>query len=280
MKILVCGGKGHHPKWDKLPYFWGKHRCMKGIPDAIISTSITAMKDTYSAIKQFPSTPLFCYNWDLYEWIKKDLNRSPKYDWNAYGELLSRAKEIWVPSECTKVKTKEWYGLDSHVILTSCIDWMDNVIPESKPFILCTLRYTPGNHWELLNEANKELNLPIIYTKHEISFEEYKEKVRTCRFQVAQCSELSTGGLSAIEGYALGKPFLTSDSPWNGAVDYFGDKAHYFKAGNVDSLRSSLQKLYSDTPLLNIEECRTWVRENYSNEKMLKEIYSRLEIKI
>jgi len=69
-------------------------------PDAIISMGVSIMEETFEAIRRWPDVPLFCYNWDTYEWVWSN-PRPGEYDYNRYGDLLRKATQIWVPSNCT-----------------------------------------------------------------------------------------------------------------------------------------------------------------------------------
>lgn len=282
MNILVCSKRVKLPLWSRSPstlsvsYYGDK---LDSPPDAIVGMSISTMRDTFRAIEQYPDVPLYCYNWDCYEWVWTNPRRNEK-DFMLYGKLLSKAREIWVPSECTKIRTKQWWDLDSEVVLTSCDQWFTDPPPvEDRGHILCTLRRIPDPHWSLLTQACPP-QWPCNWSQHNKSFRAYKELVATCRLQVAHCYELSTGGLSLLEGYALGKPCLVSDSEWNGARDYLGDRAYYFKAGNITSMRNELHELYlnhSPPSPETVEQQLKWVKETYSHERMINDMVRRIE---
>ena len=100
-------------------------------PDVIISMGITVMAETFLAMERFPGTPLFCFNWDVYEWVWepgqegkvqafhpiRNQGQQREYDYRQYGKLLRYAEEVWVPSKCTGRRTKQWWGLDNWAVV-------------------------------------------------------------------------------------------------------------------------------------------------------------------
>jgi len=113
-------------------------------------------------------------------------------------------------------------------------------------------------------------------TQHECSYEEYKDKVAGCRFLVSHLDELSTGGLSLMEGYYHGKPVLLSDSPWHGGRDYFGDRAVYFNHQSDTDFKLKLSQIYNNPELFVKSDHRQWVLENHTDELMQSRILERI----
>ena len=246
------------------------------IPDVIFGMGVGAMEETFATVEMFPDVPLYCYNWDTYEWVWTN-PRPGEYDYDRYGKLLSLAEEIWTPSECTSRRTTQWWGLeDTHVILSSCPrwDWGDTL---NRGYILCSLREIPDPHWNWFERACKELGLPYRMTQHECSYPQYKEAVANCRFLVSHLYEASTGGLTLLEGYYHGKPCLISDSPWHGGRDYFGDRATYFDHTSYKNFKIKLQNMYIDPPLPHPDQAKTYVVDNFSDKRMINEMLGRLK---
>lgn len=258
-------------------------------PDALISMGVSIMDETFRALDRFPGVPLFAYNWDIYEWIwepgqgvkvqAKHPSRQGEYDYVRYGELLKQASEVWVPSVCTGRRTTQWYGLSNwHVILSACPwwDWPEHDIRDDG-YALCTLREIPDPWWGKFEQACTELGIPYRCTRHEVSYREYQEAVAHCRFLCAPLYELSTGGLSLMEGYYHGKPVLLSDSEWNGARDYMGDRATYFRHGDFSDFKDKLLRMFSDPPHLSAPRCRQWITDNFSDRRMVEDMLGRIQ---
>lgn len=245
-------------------------------PDVIISMGVTIMEETFEAIKRWPNVPLYCYNWDCYEWVWTN-PRSGEYDYARYGELLSKAIEVWVPSECTADRTHHWWGLtNTRVILSACPYWdYDNVRDDG--YALCCLREIPDRYWGRFERVCKDLGIPYKMTMHEQTYEDYQDAIAGCRFLVSDLYELSTGGLSLMEGYYLGKPCLLSDSRWHGGRDYMGDRAMYFQHDDDNSFRDAMMLMSKHPPKLDREECKRWIEANYSDERMARDIANRIE---
>lgn len=286
MNILVCskisvpGQNRTIPDWNCLEghtvVVTEKSELSQQAPDAIISMGVGVMEATFRAIEKWPDVPLFCYNWDCYEWVWTN-PRPGEYDYNRYGNLLKRATEIWVPSLCTGLRTRQWWNLGNwKVILPSCPWWdYDNIT--DKGYVLCTLRKIPDPYWDRFERACQELDIPYRMTQHNRSYEEYQETVAHCRFLVSHLYEASTGGLSLLEGYYLGKPCLISDSCWNGATEYFEHRATYFHSSDYNDLKTKLLRMY-DAPLkIDRDESSRWVKEHFSDKEMLDSILERIE---
>jgi len=246
-----------------------------GTPDAIISMSISLTEQTHQFINRFPKVPLFCYNWDCYEWIWEH----PRgYNWNAYGGLLSKAKEIWVPSVCTGLRTKQWWKLNNwKVVLSGCPTWNHPVI--NGGYALCCLRKIPDRYWGDFESACEELKIPYTLTEHRHSYVSYQKSVANCRFLVCHLHELSTGGLSLLEGYHIGKPCLVSNSHWNGARDYMGDRAVYYQHDDFEDFKSKLFHMYHNTPPVHKDHAK-FVEKNFSYERMAKDMIGRINANI
>ncbi len=259
-------------------------------PDVIISMGITIMEQTLAAIRRWPGAKLYCYNWDVYEWVwtnprREETPGTPGWlDYKAYGYLLHQAKEVWVPSDCTGRRTKQWYGLDNWVrVLSSCPWWEhDNVRDDG--YALCCLREIPDPWWGMFERCCTELGIPYRMTKHGLSEEEYRDAVAGCRFICAPLYELSTGGLSLMEAHYHGKPVLLSDSEWNGGRDYMGDRAWYFKHEDIDDFKEKLVFMQDGPGAIRWrtddgppgEGTREWIRKNFSEERMATDMHRRI----
>ena len=246
-------------------------------PDVIISMGVTIMDETFAALKRFPGVPMYAYNWDVYAWTWTN-PRPGEYDYRRYGELLRLAKEIWVPSYCTGQRCEQWYHLRNwHVILSACPWWEhDNIRDDG--YALCCLREIPDPWWGVFEKACEEMKIPYKCTRHEVSYEAYQDAVAGCRFLCAPLYELSTGGLSLMEGYYHGKPVLISDSQWNGGRDYFKERAHYFKHGDVGAFERALVKMHGlyRNHVPDRAANRTWIRENFSDKRMVDDMLRRV----
>lgn len=300
MNVLVCS-KVSIPAKDRTLPAWNylrslghtvtvEHpgsRAITTTPDVIISMGVTIMEETFQAIAKFPTAKLYCWNWDVYAFIwqpglegkvqAKHPSRPSEYNYVRYGELLQLATEIWVPSACTGQRTTQWYGLKNwHVILSAC-PWWDHANVHDGGYALCTLREIPDPWWGKFEQACGELGIPYRTTRHEVSYQEYQDAVAGCRFLVSPLYELSTGGLTLMEGYYHGKPCLLSDSEWHGGRDYMGDRAVYFRHGDMEDFKVKLLDLYWSPPRLDVAECRKWVTENFSDQRMIDDMVRRIE---
>ena len=263
-------------------------------PDAMISMGVTVMDETFQALERFSGVPLFAYNWDCYEWVwepgmggKKQAHhemRGVEYDYVRYGELLRRATEVWVPSECTGRRTTQWWGIEHWRVILSAIPWWESKAVADRGYALCTLRHIPDPWDTVFEECCEELAIPYRRTDHQLSRAEYEDAVAGCRFLVNHYYEASTGGLTLLEGYYHGKPVLCSDSEWNGARDYLGQRARYFRYGDRIDFKLQLLDLFHHPERAqrewgapgSLERRKAWIRERFSDQRMVDDMMERI----
>jgi len=189
--------------------------------------------------------------------------------------LLREAREIWVPSNCTGLRTTQWWGLHNWSVILSSCPWWDSPV-EDKGYLLCTLRKIPDPWCDQFDESCSKLGIPYKRPNHEASYTEYQELVAGCRGLVNHYYEASTGGLTLLEAYRLGKPCLCSDSQWNGASDYLQNRADYFHFGNVQDFENKLQNLWESPPSVP-RDCREWVETKFSSNRVINDMLRRIE---
>lgn len=214
--------------------------------------------------ERFPHIKLVNYVWDLYPWVVN----ANMYDFKTYESLLNDSVKIFTPSNEVILRLEEMYGLGSkaEVIKSYAELYEDNNNEVSnKEFILHPVRPYQDPNLDFINRACDELGIELIKAgdQHKFSYEEYKSKVLTCSFLVTEYQEASTGGLSLIEGYYHGKDVLVSDSKYQGARDYFGDRAYYFKDGDYEDFKSKVKMLYDKSLSHKITQEELQDRKNF-----------------
>lgn len=122
-----------HPMWNRVrerghTVYAGEMKHCRFTPDAVISWGVTLMDESFEAVDRYRNmrqrAKLFCYNWDVYEWVWTT-PRPGEYDYKRYGDLLRKATEIWVPSDCTGRRTTQWYGLTNWRRILSSTPWWE-----------------------------------------------------------------------------------------------------------------------------------------------------------
>src|SRR5687768_637649 len=128
-----------------------------------------------------------------------------------------------------------------------------------------TLREIPDPWWGMFEKCCEEMEIPYKTTRHELSYREYQEAVANCRFLCAPLYELSTGGLTLMEGHYLGKPCLLSDSEWNGARDYMNGfpGVYYFRHGDEKGFKTALKNMWRYPPEINREDAKKRIMERF-----------------
>lgn len=240
--------------------------------DFIISLNGLSQYRKFNSIKDnFPHIKTIMYVWDLYPWTDYSLNhgRLNEYDY------------IWVPSNEVIYRLRELYNIDPNkckvIKAYAELYEAEDIKVENKGFAYHFAREYLDPNIGFCEIASKATQIPLISSKHNLQFLDYKEKVLKCSFLVLDYMEASTGGLTMIEGYYHGKDILLSDSIYQGGKDYFGDRAYYFKDGDIDDYiekfkflyRKSFDHVLSDYEL---EERKQFVKNNYTMDVMSKNI--------
>ena len=249
--------------------------------DAIISMGVTVMEETFEAVRRFPGILLGCFNWDCYEWVWTN-PRPGEYDYKRYGELLRQAAIVWVPSFCTARRTEQWWPWTKgkcQTILSAC-PWWDSDKVHDGGYALCTLRHIPDPWDTKFEEACEAIRIPYLRTDHNLSRQEYEDAVAGCCFMVSHYYEASTGGLTLLEAYRLGKPCLINNSEWNGAKDYFGNRARYFQAGDEQDFKVKLLGMHQNPPVLDVQECKTWIETNHNDFRMVDQMVESIKAEL
>lgn len=226
--------------------------------------------------KHFPEMPVVHYCWDLYPFkVKGDADR---WRWDAYCDELRGAAAVWVPSACTVDRVKQYTGRGADVVLSSCPQWEppDGEVWDGG-YVVDVLRPYPGDpNNGIVKRTCEELGIPCYELgEHGRTWDEFRRLIAGARLLVSAATEASTGGLTLLEGLALGKHILISNSERHGGSDYFGGWAHYFDWNSQESFRESLRKLANE-PLCAeqhyIDSRRNLVRGNYSDQAFARRI--------
>lgn len=242
--------------------------------DAVLCGTIWHSREVREAVYRYnlkDKVPVVQYNWDLYPWqiegeAVECLNN---HQWKPYLEDLKSCAAIVVPSRCTAVRTQEFTGRKDAVVVLSPVhlwEMPQDHLPHDGGYVLDVMRRYPDVNRNALRHACGELNIPLRETGAELPWDEFRKAVGGARLLASTYHEASTGGLTLLEGYALGKPVLLSDSSYMGARDYFGDRATYFRWDDRASLKQALRSMYHSPTKVKADEQRRWVLDNFSDQ--------------
>ena len=219
--------------------------------DFIFLSTITSTDQANRAVEKYPNIPLVVYNWDQYAWHKTQT----RYNWKVFDKLQEKCIEIWVPSHAVTNRIKEYISDTSkcHLVKSYArlFEYPENKISDQR-YIVHVMRpypHDPQNDW--LDKACDELQIPLKKPNHKLSENEFQSLLANCTFTSCPYWEASTGGLTLIEAFNLGKPTLVCDSPYMGARDYFGDHAVYFEEGNFEDYKNKIKLLFDNPNILS-----------------------------
>lgn len=198
--------------------------------------------------KLFPSVPVVHYNWDLYPFQVND-RTDPRTDrtgrarptpqatrWLEYVEELKSAAEVLCPSTGVVRRTEEFTGRSGRVCKCNVFLWEPplnrarvwNPMRDGEYVMDVMREYTGEPMVGAVAEVCREIGVDCLAKEHKLSWSEFQAAVCGASLLVSAYTEASTGGLTLLEGYALGKDVLLSDSPFQGGGEYFGKRATYF----------------------------------------------------
>lgn len=239
--------------------------------DFILSMNgLSQIKRFIEVSNAFPNKKKIMYVWDCYPWTEY----FTEYEW------VSNCDEIWTPSNEVILRLNEAYKIpvDKCKVVKCYAELFeaDNNDISNDGFVYHFSRDYNDINFGITNKACDELGLTLYRGNHSLTYNEYKKKVLSCSFLVTEYMEASTGGLTLIEGYYHGKNILVSDSIYQGAKDYFGDRAYYFKQGDYDDFKSKVKMLYEKNDVVDLEERREWCKQ-YTIDSMVNRIINSLK---
>lgn len=255
------------------------HNTVTSDCDFIVCTGQAYIQLLENFHKTYPHIPLINYTWDFYKTVWE---RPNGYDWHKYREYLHKCVELWCPSQEVVLRLSE-EGIDTSkckIIKTWArfFDYDGPVI--DKRYILQPLRpYLSDKNSGWLRQACNELDIRLFESNHKLTEEQFQKMIACCSFICCEYHEASTGGLTLLEGYRLGKPVVVSDSPYMGARDYFGDKAIYFNDKSYEEFKNTIKEVWENTPILVRKECEQFTDTHIpSLESMIESMLERLQI--
>ncbi len=228
---------------------------------------------------QASNIPVVHYSWDLYpEVVERNQCPIQQRRWDSYLVLLKTCTEVWVPSNSCGRRSAEYTDRPIRTIMAPVHPWEPSAPVTNGSYIVNVMRRYPWDpNPNLLADACRELGLPLKEPECQIPWEQFKNVIAGARFLVSPYYEASTGGLTLLEGYWHGKPVLISNSPYQGATEYFGDLAYKFQWDSKAHLKFKLQQLWHEPPLLDVTKCRAWLNERYSEAVFAKQIADRIK---
>jgi hypothetical protein len=245
--------------------------------DFIVSLNGLSQYRKFNSFKDnFPHIKTIMYVWDMYPWT----------DYSISYNMLKDYDQIWVPSNEVILRLKEFYDINPNkckvIKAYAELYEAEGIKIENKKFVYHFAREYKDPNLGFCEIASKKTQIPIVTSRHNLSFESYKENVLKCSFLVLDYMEASTGGLTMLEGYYHGKDILFSDSLYQGGRDYFGDRAYYFKDKDIDDYIEKFKFLYEKS--LNYEisdyemqERKQFIINNYTIDVMTRNVVLNLK---
>ena len=247
--------------------------------DFILNTSCGSVRILEQFHLKYPNIPFINLVLDLYETVWNSPNpHNNQYE--KYREYIKKSIEVWPISSTVKKRLLE-YGVDPKKTKTLLI-WarffdypQENIL--DKRYILSPVRpypYDKNHGW--LKKACCELKIPLVETSHKYSEEAFQRIIAECSFTCCEIHEMSTGGLTLLEGLKHGKPAVVSDSKYEGAIDYLGDMGIYFNDNSYEDFKQTIKETWENTPKLDIDKCKKHCENHVSKEQYVDNMIDRM----
>jgi hypothetical protein len=220
--------------------------------------------------------PLIHYCWDLYPWQlegKSECCWQPHL-WAPYIKQLRACLDVWAPSRSAAARVAEFTTRPAHVILAAVHPW--EAMRRDDGYVVDVMRPYPDRFRGAVARECRLLGIPCVETQASLPWPEYQKTIACARLLVSAYDEASTGGLSLLEGYALGVPVLANASERLGARDYFGSRADYFSPDGPRDLRRQIGRLVKYPREVDPAGARAWVEGLYSDAALARRIAKRL----
>ena len=250
--------------------------------NAIIGTGQVGIQLVELFHRTLPDIPLVNLTLDFYKTVWTAPNPHG-YDWKLYRDVLRRCDELWCLSNEVILRMGE-EGVDTDrcrlmKIWARFFDY-DGEIKDGR-YVLNAIRpYVADKNYGWLKRACEELDIRLVEPNHHLSEQEFHKIIAECSFMCTEYHETSTGGLTLLEGYNLGKLSVVSDSPYEGVKDYLGDRAIYFDDNSYEDFKRVLKETWDNTPVTNLDDCRAFCAAHPTKEQMVDSMIERLKILI
>jgi hypothetical protein len=193
--------------------------------------------------RQYVPTAHLC--WDLYPMhvfgTRRGMTTDEKRAWSRYVANLKKANLVIAPSVCSAERMEQVLIRPVKVCLAACDPWCfdESLEPFDGGWVVDVMRKYDDPLCGAVKRVCDSLKIECIELGGKLPFDDFKRAILGARLLVSAYSEASTGGLTLLEGLALGKPSLCNSMRYNGAREYLGSNAAYFD-GTERGLREAI----------------------------------------
>lgn len=223
---------------------------------------------------------LVCYCWDLYPWQLSAVGEDGRptvraSQFREYVEVLKAADLIVCPSYKAAVRVRETVGQTVRVVPSPVFGWEPppGVAVGHGEYVYDVMRPYDGDRFkDAARTACRLLGVECWGGGERVPWDVFRTLVAQAGCLVSAVEEASTGGLTLLEGYRLGKSVVVPVMGRNGAESYFcgagGERDGVFRFiwnSAVDLRKALRQALAADPPgPAAVEARREWVDRTYS----------------
>jgi glycosyltransferase involved in cell wall biosynthesis len=247
--------------------------------DFILNTSCASTHLMESFHLSHPNIPIINLVLDLYETVWSSPNPH-SYQYKKYLEYIKKSIEVWPISSSVHKRMLE-YGVDKEKVKTLLIwarffDYPAEGIIDKRYILNPVREYKYDKNYGWLKKACYELQIPLAETKNNFSERDFQRVIAECSFTCCEVHEMSTGGLTLLEGLRHGKPAVVSNSEYEGARDYLGDMGIYFNDKNYEDFKQTIKETWESTPKLDVNKCIQHCNSHVSKEQYVENMINRM----
>lgn len=236
---------------------------LDGPVDGIFCGSIFTFPKVQTAKRRGLAAPVVHYNWDVYPSVIADNPRR----WMPYLMELQTCAGMLVPTSVVVKRTMEHVQIKRWSVVAPPVHPWDAEASDCG-YILNVMRRYTDQGFGMLERVCRERGFQYRQLDaHNLSDEQFHATVAGASVLVSPSYDASTGGLTLLEGYRLGKPVLVSDSPYNGAKELFGSRCATYRWNSESDLAEKLK-----APLPAAPDAKQWVESRFSDERFAMEV--------
>jgi len=233
--------------------------------------------------EKYPHIPLITWNWDWYDYLKKDgkfvgnrMFGSP-VAFEEFTKLMRESREVWSSTKEWAEKCEKDTGLKTTFFYYAFIlPWEWEGEKKDYGYILQASRRAPNKRFDWYEQAAEELEIPYkSYHPANNSRPDYIRAVNNCSFAVLASREEGVG-ITPMEAAYCKKPVLMADTP--SAKDIWGDTITYFKRDDYEDFKKQMKWLWNNYKTVDTEKAYERVATRYLPQHLALRIDNRLQL--
>ena len=287
MKISFIRGTHNDMDYLEIELRKFRHEILTNKCEEDCDVILCENRNQWRAAKEFhekyPNIPLICWNWDWYDYLKKDGkfvgNRmfGEPIAFEEFTKLMKKSSEVWSSTKEWADKCEEDTGLKTALFYYAFIlPWEWEGKKRDYGYIMQASRRAPIKRFDWYERAAEELGIP--YKSYHPSVNtrpDYIRTVKNCSFAVLASREEGVG-ITPMEAAYCRKPVLMTDTP--SSRDIWGGTIHCFRRDDYEDFKRQMRWLWENYKKVDTEKAYQRVATRYLPQHLAEKIHNRLSL--